>query len=87
MTSETTEINQTTADAATEKNKLPLSSLRLLGVISRPDKTQALLRAPDGRTLMVQAGHDTPFGRINAVGDDFVMINTGIGTRRLALPA
>lgn len=83
----TTDINQTTADAATEKNKLSLSRLRLLGVVSRPSETQALLRAPDGRTLMVQAGHDTPFGRINAVGEDFVLIDTGIGTRRLGLPA
>ncbi len=83
----TTEINQTTADAATERNKLSLSRLRLLGVVSRPSDTQALLRAPDGRTLMVQAGSDTPFGHINAVGDDFIVINTGISTRRLALPA
>ena len=83
----TTEINKTTADAATEENKLPLSSLRLLGVVSRPDNTAALLRAPDGRTMMVQAGSETPFGRINAVGESFVIIDTGIRTRRLTLPA
>ncbi|MBU2982611.1 pilus assembly protein PilP [Lentibacter algarum] len=83
----TPDINEETAQAATQKDQLALGSLRLLGVVIRPSESEALLRAPDGRTLMVKSGEDTPFGRVQAVGDDFVLVDTGVKTRRLSLPA
>lgn len=81
----TDSVNETTARAATQKNKLPLGELRLLGIVARPDKAQALLRAPSGETFWAEAGSRTDYGNVIAIDARSVILDTGTSARRLEL--
>lgn len=80
-------VNMTTAEAATEEGKLPLNRLRLLGTVTLPKRSKALLRGPDGRTMTVRAGEKTPYGTIETIGEGFIIVHTGIATRRIKMPS
>jgi len=81
----TDSVNETTARAATQKNKLPLGELRLLGIVARPDKAQALLRTPSGETFWAEAGSRTDYGNVIAIDARSVILDTGTSARRLEL--
>lgn len=80
-------VNDTTAEAATDIEVLPLYSLQLIGLLTGAETPKALLRGSDGAILTAAQDEDTPMGRLKHIGTDFVLIDTGPELRRLTLPA
>lgn len=83
MTTES--VNTATAEAATEKAELPLGSLQLLGIVTRKDEAEALLRQPNGNTFWAKTGSDTPYGTVIALDEKALVLDNGRGQRRLQL--
>ncbi len=81
----TDSVNETTARAATDKNRLPLGELRLLGIIARPETSRALLRRPSGETFWAETGSRTEYGNVIAIDETSLIFDTGTGARRLEL--
>lgn len=72
---------------ATMPNALDLSGLTVIGVMDAHDGVSALLRSSRGQIARVHVG-DEAFGvRVNAIGDDQVLLTDRWGrTQSLALP-
>jgi len=58
------------ARAATEKNRIALRKVSLIGVYGSPDSRRALVRMASGRYRKVEVGDRLDGGRVAAIGED-----------------
>lgn len=75
------------AAAATQNGVLQnRSRLMLIGVMGSAKAPRALLMTSNGRTLKVELGDRTPSGRVIAIDERSIVLNSNKGTTRLSLP-
>jgi Tfp pilus assembly protein PilP len=77
--------NEVTAQAATERDALPMHGTRLIGTMTGKTPARALLRDGNGRIFSVSAGQDTRAGKVHAIGEDHVILRRRDRLHRLAL--
>jgi hypothetical protein len=75
------------AAAATEKNKLQLRDLSLIGVFGTSNDRRALVRHASGRIERVRPGERLNGRQVIAIDGNALLLRAGRGTRRLEMPA
>lgn len=79
--------NEDVAQTATEKGKIRLDSLSLIGVFGTETSRHALLRHPGGRVEKVRMGERVGPSKVVAISRDTVFLSSGSKTSKLELPA
>ncbi len=76
------------AKQATSKGVLKQRArLTLLGVMGSKKTPRALLMTTSGRTLRVKLGDNTPGGKVAAIGEDSIVLQSGGRNTTLKIPS
>lgn len=75
------------ARAATEQAALPRGEVALIGVITGPSRSRAILRTSDGRIHSLSTGARIAGARVAAIDAESVILERGGRARRIRLPS
>ena len=82
----TTKTNATIAKHATKPGALDLNRRNLIGIVGSADNRRVLVRHSGGRIDTLTLADTLSPGKIIAISDDAVMIDTSSGARKLTMP-
>ncbi|WP_223423310.1 hypothetical protein [Tateyamaria pelophila] len=78
--------NPTIAQHATEIGVINLNKRTLIGIVGTAEKRRVLVRFPGGKIETLTLGDTLKPGKIIAISEDAVMIDTPTGAQKLTLP-